>query len=294
MPAYNGAGLISTAIQSVFKQTFEDWELIVIDDGSKDNTREIVQQFGPSVCYIHQQNSGTSVARNHGIFEAKGEYVAFLDQDDCWEPNKLELQVPVLDANPDIALVYSDLNTFRDGKITSESYLKNRPQASGWVLDHLFKSMMILPSTVVARRRCLVAVGGFDPAIRYTEDLDLWLRMAARWQFAVVPQVLMHRQEGNHNFGRDSVNSSRNVLKCFDKAMCTMTLTPEQVRSAKRGASAHSWSIGWHSFKNGDMKQARNFFRRSISYNWNAPRSWAYFLATFLPLNRRVNSAAKS
>ncbi len=283
IPAYNGAKFLGTAIDSALAQTWTDQEIIVVDDGSNDDTGQVVARYGNAVRYLWQKNAGTSVTRNRGIAEAQGEYIAFLDQDDWWAPNKLELQVAALEANPEAALVYTDFETHRsDGSIVN-SYLKSRPRAHGWVLDQLLQSNMILPSTVLARRAALLEAGGFDPAIRYTEDIDLWLRMAARWQFTVIPRVLAYRKEGDHNFGRDQTNNSRNVLRALEKAMSTLPLTPQQFRLAQRSAAKHLWALGWRSFHVGDFQEARRYLRDSVKSDCLRPQVWAYLAVSMLP-----------
>lgn len=193
IPTYNCAHYIGNAIESVLRQTFTDYEIIVVDDGSTDNTREVVEKFvaqHPSrVRYLYQPHQERAVARNQGIQAATGEYIAFLDADDEWLPHKLALQVPILDQYPKVGLVHSKVVFMdRDGrKIGSPPH---RETPNGFVLKELLCGNFIWCLTVLCRRQCFDECGWFDTDTIPAEDWDMWVRIAARYALHYIPEVL--------------------------------------------------------------------------------------------------------
>lgn len=192
IPTYNRAMLLSSAIDSVLSQTYEDYELIVIDDGSTDDTTEIVNKYSTDkLRYVFQENKGRSAARNYGIKLAKGEYIAFLDSDDLFVPSKLEAQVRILDNNPCYGLVYSHANTIDENgdNLDQYSYTGN---LSGWIYPDLLyiRNNVITTPTVMVRAKALADVGGFDETMHICEDLDLWCRIARKFQVMQICQPL--------------------------------------------------------------------------------------------------------
>jgi glycosyltransferase involved in cell wall biosynthesis len=194
IPTFNRAAIVGRAIRSVLAQTFEDWELIVVDDGSTDGTEQGVRSFSDHrIKYIrHERNRGGAAARNTGIRCARGEYVAFLDSDDEWLPGKLEKELDVFrDCDPEVGLVYS-------GKIILDErgkVLKVRmPTKAGWVHEALLNWDFIGScSRVTVKKQVLDRVAGFDETFSNCEDHDLWLRVAKVSKIACVPYCLVRR-----------------------------------------------------------------------------------------------------
>ena len=196
IPTYNCARYICEAVDSVLAQTFTDLEVIVVDDGSTDDTKERLDAYRDCIRYIHQENQERSAARNTGIRNATGEYLAFLDADDLWLPHKLELQVPVFEQAPEVGLVYcwayyidaSGQRIHRRGENVLRSF-----EAGGNVFETLLFDCVITAggSSAVIRQDCIRQVGFFDEALTHVEDWDMWLRIAARYSVAVVPQALV-------------------------------------------------------------------------------------------------------
>lgn len=189
IPTYNRADYIGEAIRSVQAQTHRDVEIVVADDGSTDNTADIVGQFGAAVIYIPLPHRGQpAAARNAGLGVARGQFIAFLDSDDLFLPDKLALQLSAFHAHPDAGLVYSNGHFFRDDSRQATGYaLDGLPVPSGDVLPELLQGNFIAsPAVALIRRSCLDAVKGFDenPSFVGVEDYDLWLRVAA--QFPVI------------------------------------------------------------------------------------------------------------
>ncbi len=190
IPAFNAASCIRRAVDGVLSQTWRELEIIVVDDGSTDETLEVMAAYGAQVRVLSQANGGPSVARNRGLIEARGRYVAFLDADDYWRPEKLARQVALLDAQPATgfcstatSVVDPQGEAVRDWPCCHEEPL----------LETLFiHSAAVSGSTsgVLARRELLLEVGGFDECLRGFEDPDLWIRLAARTAYACIPEVL--------------------------------------------------------------------------------------------------------
>ena len=187
IPTYNRAALLPEALESVFAQTFQDFEVIVVDDGSTDNTAALmegyIRRFGDKVRYTAVPHVGQlGVLRNKGLDIARGEYAALLDSDDTWMPSKLERQAAILNDNPSVGLVSSNVQVLDGdtGKIAGR-YLRPGQGKSGAVLADLIRDNFAVLPTVVIRRSVLQRTGPFgcDPLLRGIEDYDLWLRIAA-------------------------------------------------------------------------------------------------------------------
>jgi glycosyltransferase involved in cell wall biosynthesis len=203
IPAYNAMTYLPVTIDNLVRQTFTDFEVLIVNDGSSDNIVEWFSQISDSpykskahrrLRLISQSNQGISQTRNLGIMEAKGEYVAFLDADDLWHPSKLQKQVSCLDRYPEISLVHSWLLLIdKLGKSTGKVLKYN---LSGWVEPQLLERNQIGSPSVMIRRRCFDSVGLFDPKLRAIEDWDMWIRMSRRYQFMAIAEPLTYREFG--------------------------------------------------------------------------------------------------
>ena len=199
IPAFNQERFLGEAIESALQQTYATREVIVIDDGSTDATAEVIASFGSGVRSVRQQNRGTGAARNAGVAAASGELVALLDHDDRWLPNRLALQVPLI-VDPSIALVHGGVRVFRSetGEVTSEVL----PPARMDIHD-LIGWCTVACSTTLFRRVDVLAAGGFDEALRGTDDWDLWIRLLDRGVAVGVPQILSEMRIHATNQGGD-------------------------------------------------------------------------------------------
>ncbi len=197
IPTYNRADLLAEAIRSVLEQTFRDFEVIIVDDGSVDNTAEVVRSFhDPRVIYRYQKNSGVAIARNTGILASDSEYVAFLDSDDALLDTALEKGVKVLDEHPEVGFSYAPyLLLDEDGHIFYRQKSQHKQPYIRDGIDQLKELLergnYIIPSTMLVRRRCLNSVGLFDPIFRPgSEDFDLIVRLVQKYQVAVLVEPL--------------------------------------------------------------------------------------------------------
>jgi glycosyltransferase involved in cell wall biosynthesis len=180
IPSYNYARYVTEAIDSALAQTYAAREIIVIDDGSKDNTRQVLAPYHDRIRYIYQENQGLPAARNTGILASKGEYIALLDSDDVWHPRKLEAQMRYLADQPDVGLVACGLepNLSRTWPAVE---LPDELPVTDITLEQLVICSRFAPSGAVISRRCLDNVGLFDPTLRSVEDREMWLRIATQY-----------------------------------------------------------------------------------------------------------------
>jgi len=196
IPTYNYARYIREAIDSVLAQTYRDSEIIVIDDRSTDDTKGVVSQYGPEIEYIRQENQGLSAARNTGIRNSKGEYIAILDSDDIWLPSKLEKQIKLFEANSELGLVYSDGLVFGEKLAWDDlSFGGNMNFYRGRIFDKLLMGNFIPCPSVVIRRGCFDKVGLFDINLGACEDWDMSLRISLHHEIDYVDELLVkHRK----------------------------------------------------------------------------------------------------
>ncbi|HTY45071.1 MAG TPA: glycosyltransferase family A protein [Patescibacteria group bacterium] len=205
MPVYNGQRYLSAALKSVFEQQYPAFEVIVVDDGSVDASAAIATSFS-GVRYIYQENQGVACARNAGISASKGEFVAFIDQDDLWLPNKLSVQMQYLIDNPEIEYVLANKQVF----------LEDGQSKPGWLKDAFLKDKTtgFLPGTLVARKYLFEKVGMFDPAYEASSDSDWFFRANdCGVKKAVMPKVLLLKRVHNSNQSYQTKTINDELLK---------------------------------------------------------------------------------
>lgn len=232
LPVYNGEKTLRATIDSVLQQTFADFELIVINDGSQDGTLEVLATIQDSRIQVFSySNSGVSISRNRGILEAKGEYIAFIDADDLWTPDKLAAQFNALQANPQAAVAYS----WTDWVDLEGNFLRSGSHIclSGQVFEHLLmKDFVESGSNPLIRREALAAIGEFDPTVSPAEDWDLWLRLAARYEFINVPeaQILYRITPGSASANVWRMEASS--IRVIEKALALLPNPNPELRAA--------------------------------------------------------------
>lgn len=191
IPTYNNSAHIARAIDSVLIQTYRDIEIIVVNDGSTDDTEERLRAYGDQIRYIYQENQERSAARNTGMRHAQGEFIAFLDTDDYWLPNKLQQQIAILEQKPEIDVVYSRAYLVDDDE-RKHGLIGHPIQGSRHEIYHqlLFGNNIIPSPTPVVRQSCCRQIGDFDLQLCQVEDLDYWLRVSERFQFWGISEPL--------------------------------------------------------------------------------------------------------
>ena len=195
LPTYNRYAFVGQAIDSVLNQTFTDFELIVVDDGSTDNTPALLDQYGDRINVIRQENRGVSAARNSGIRSASGNAIALLDSDDYWLPKKLEEQVAFFEAHPDALICQTEELWLRNGKRVNPKKRHRKP--SGMIFEKSLPLCLVSPSAVMIRKLLLDEVGLFDETLPACEDYDLWLRIAWRYPVYLIDTPLIVKQGGH-------------------------------------------------------------------------------------------------
>lgn len=197
IPTFNRGYCLAESIRSVLDQSFTDLELIVVDDGSTDNTQEVVRQFTGIQLIQLEENRGVSFARNRGIEQAQGNWIAFLDSDDLWEKGKLRSQIQWVEQNPESQAVYTDEIWIRNGVRVNP--MNKHQKYSGNIFKYCLPLCIVSPSSVLLRAELLNEVGGFDESMPVCEDYDLWLRIAKRYPFNFLAKKLIVKRGGHED-----------------------------------------------------------------------------------------------
>lgn len=212
LPAYNGEKYIAAAIDSVLNQTYKNYEIIVVNDGSKDSTADILSGYGGKIKVISQPNGGIAKARNVAIGNSKGEYLAFLDQDDLWLPDKLERQMELLEKDKEIGLVYTDVYIMGDNNTELVSFKLRRPYR-GMAVDQLFLNNFIATSSVITRKECFEKVGLFDQSLSPCLDYDRWLYIAAFYKIDYVDRPLVRFRDHVSTFRKNEIVTTEKIIE---------------------------------------------------------------------------------
>jgi glycosyltransferase involved in cell wall biosynthesis len=299
VPAFNAERYIGTCLASVFGQTYRDYELIVVDDGSTDQTREAIVAAGGPVRYISQPNQGPAAARNSGIAAARGELVCFLDADDSWFPDKLEHQVEFLTRHRDVGLLFADEEEFDDQGVHCHSLVSTSrffpAIAAGGTLDGAFQKLLeenfIPTSTVMIRKACFEACGQFDVTLKGPEDRDMWSRIAVRFPVAFIPRVLARKRVVASSVSRDIETTLRSRIRMWIKAR---RLFPDLVsRAAVNALLAPTYlQLGFVLLEKGRSPEARTMALKSLVSR--PSRSWllAVSLVIFTWVGRTFTALA--
>lgn len=195
IPVFDRPMQVTEAVDSVLDQTFRDFELIVVDDGSASEVQHSLQPYAEQLVYIHQENSGVSAARNRGIQAARGLLLAFLDSDDLWLPEKLGVQVQFFRENPAAMICQTEETWIRNGKRVNPKKRHQKP--SGMIFEPSLSLCLVSPSAVMIRRALIDTVGMFDEMLPACEDYDLWLRVSCRHEIFLVDEPLIIKRGGH-------------------------------------------------------------------------------------------------
>jgi glycosyltransferase involved in cell wall biosynthesis len=276
IPTHNRASLLPRAINSVLAQTFSDFELFVVDDASNDETARVIQGFSDSrITYIrHEVNRGESESRNTGIRNARGEYIAYLDDDDEWVPEKLDKQVKVMDSSPpETGVVYTGCDYVELG--TGRKLGTQKVYQRGRVLEHLLTKNFIPGPTALVRKKCFQKVGEYDPTVRYGPDWEMWIRIARYFDFEAIPEPLyrysIHANQLTANFGLMLVGLER-ILELHSDLFL-------------KHASAHGrqlFQLGLLHYLCGNPVEARVILKRGLRRDPFYGRGYKLFLLSFL------------
>ena len=195
IPTYNRQATLERAIVSVLEQTYLNRELIVIDDGSTDDTQRIINKYQNKIRYFSKLHGGVSAARNLGLEKSEGAWIAFLDSDDYWLPTKLERQMQFLQEHPEILVLQTEEKWIRRGVVVNPM-LKHR-KYGGWIFPYCLPLCIVSPSATIIHQRVINAVGVFDESLPVCEDYDLWLRVALKYQIGLLNEKLIVKTGGH-------------------------------------------------------------------------------------------------
>jgi glycosyltransferase involved in cell wall biosynthesis len=247
IPAYNTSRYIAATVQSVLAQTYTSCEVIVVNDGSPDTPamERALAPFRDRIVYLVQENRGISVARNAALSVARGRYIALLDSDDAWEPNYLAVQVAALEADPGLAVVYSNAFFVGDHPHAGRTYMDVCPSSGPVTFQAVLTQRCQVFISALIRRTALDRVGGFDPELRSVEDFDLWLRLlAAGERIGYHDRVLVRFLKRRGSLSSDPVWMAEHVLIVLDKLAAgpiARALPPASKPAAR--TSAHAWRL---------------------------------------------------
>jgi glycosyltransferase involved in cell wall biosynthesis len=221
IPAYNGERFISHAIDSVLAQTYRDFEITVVNDGSRDRTSSVVQRYLNlnNVRYLEQRNRGVAAARNTGIRASSGRFIAFLDHDDTWYPDKLEKQMAFASNHPEAALIHGNITLIDGDGNRINPVVPYATDASGNCFVELFLGNRIAVPTVLVSRKCLDTVGYLDESIQYADDYHLWMRIARKYVVGHVDQPLANYRKHRMQASGHVIGHNVSVLKTLKKIL---------------------------------------------------------------------------
>jgi glycosyltransferase involved in cell wall biosynthesis len=266
-------------------------EIIVIDDGSTDDTPERLSAYRDRIRYVRQENGGLSRARNRGMEEALGDYFAFLDADDVWLPEKLLRQWECLCAHPTSDLCHTDIYRLYEKTGERVHVPRDGHRFHGRCYAEFFWGHCVTPSAAMVSRKCMERVGAFDEAIRRpsTQDLDLWIRIARNHDLAYLDEPLVlyryHSSNGSHNH-QVMVEDECYVLTKAIEADPELWTVLGRGRTRKRMFDL-TFDAGYYGFARGDVREARRYFRRALAFEPVNLRGWAYWASTFLSARSR-------
>ena len=264
IPVYNREEYIGECLQSVFDQTLDDWDMWVVDDGSTDHTLEVVHSFDRAKVHVLQVEHGRQArARNAAISHIDSEFVAFLDSDDVWLPDKLERQLPLFAGRPNIGLVCSDNYRFdANGRHSLTTFQFKTPHRGQVLRELCLGPNFVVTSTVVARRECFSEVGLFDPSMTPSEDYHMWLRIAAQYDIDYIPDVLVgyrfhpaqslkEDEMGNHLREAKVLLSIEALYPELTQVFCNslhQTVAHKAYRAGREAMRREEWDRAYHAF----------------------------------------------
>ena len=294
IPAYNSQDFILDAIHSIQNQTHPVDEIIVIDDGSTDSTQQIIQSQTSDIKYISQENQGPSAARNTGIKVAQGDWIAFLDADDQWMPDKIEKQLLALKHSPELHLLAGDMQEIGiNNELITQSVLAKHNLLQKFqeinslpiknALAELVNKNFIPTGTVLVNRSTLIEAGMFNTAIRFGEDLELWAKIATKHSITCLPEVLMLRRLHGQNATSCTMPMLIDLVKVMQsiRQYSNNILIAQNINADKLVANAWA-NLGYWYFINEDYLQAKSAFSNSLKEKFNK-RALTYSIACALP-----------
>jgi len=261
---YNNEKFIAETVESVLNQTYKDYEIIVVDDGSVDGTRDALLPYMHGIRYRYKENGGIASAKNAGISLSQTEFVAFLDHDDLWAPDKLQLQMEYFNENPQVGLVYAKYTSFRDGK-----ELRTKPEkgCSGWIFKELLSKSFIQTSTVIVKRECLNAVGPYDESFSLGDEYDMFLRISKRFQCGFVDKGLTRYRVHDTNASKNDFLFDNENLGVYKKIYNNFTgLDGEEKKILRKRIARYSMKVAKGLYSQGKLEESKQYQKEANNY----------------------------
>jgi glycosyltransferase involved in cell wall biosynthesis len=294
IPTYNSEAYLAQTLDSVQRQTFTDFEVVLVDDGSHDGTLRVAQRFAAAfdLRIISQPNAGPAAARNTGIRAAHGRYCAFLDADDLMLPERLATQAALLDEQPQLGLLHTDLMTFDDNGILHRTRRAFSDPCEGRILDRLLIDNFITTSTVMAPAGRLIEAGLFNVRRRVSEDFELWLIMAERWPVAYIERPLVHYRYRPGSLSDNKLTTGLAALDVIEAFWGSHADYRNRHPAVWRSSlAAHLSFAGAAALQVGRPGAALGYLLRSLRYEAGSAITWKH-LARMAFLPRRGRGAA--
>lgn len=289
VPAYNSAGFIRATLGSVLNQTLENFEIIVVDDGSSDGTADIVRSLGRQIRVIKQSNQGIAVARNVGVENSHGEWVAFIDHDDLWHPQKLAVQAEIIEGKSDCGVVFGEFKRWHSGTppvFPDQDLAANEisQELSGFILPKLIETNWVLLSTAAFRRDVFETIGYFDPEMPPADDWDFVLRAAEVFNFIKLSQTLaLYRvHSGQTSLKLTPSNVEYDLREKFLARLDEIGGDKPDMLEIKRRQYHALFNYGLALYKHGHYNRARSSFNRAFRLDPSSKKAVYYLIASVL------------
>ena len=259
IPTYNRGWIVGEAIDSVLRQDFSDYELIVVDDGSDDHTPEILAAYGERITVLRQSNRGVSAARNRGIAEAAGRLIAFLDSDDFWLPQKLSTQVKFFRDHPEAVINQTEEHWIRNGVRVNPG--KRHLKFSGMIFERSLAICLVSPSAVMVKKTLFNTVGTFDELLPACEDYDLWLRISCRYPVDLIETPLIIKRGGHADQLSKAPGLDKYRIQSLIKLLEGNLLAPQQKQAVMTTLKEKSIVYAGGCRKRGREEEAKYFYQ---------------------------------
>jgi glycosyltransferase involved in cell wall biosynthesis len=299
IPSYNHAEFVGTCIDSILTQTYRNLEVIVIDDGSTDDTRERMKEYGDKIRYVYHDNRGRGATRNRGIELAQGEWIAFVDADDIWRRDKLEKQMAAIEKYPEIDLIVTDCCQFDGDEIVQARFfdkmerIHNAPRKIDGTLqiftEMLFPLMIrenfIIQSSVLMRKSCFDKGELYDNSLKRCQDRDLWMRLSRHFTFALIDEVLTDQRKHSLTDGAGFAQPIEYRIKMFEKALARMTeWETKYEKELKLELARTHYELGYFYYsRENNVAEYRKHLTAAIANGYSSPRIYLQYLSAFIP-----------
>ena len=286
VPCYNVEHRVRRALDSVLCQTHQDFSIYAVDDGCTDNTVQVLKTYAPRCILISQAHSGPAAARNRAIRESVSPFVAFIDADDEWLPDKLERQLALLRQNESLGMVCSTCLISGAGSKEDRHIVVDNVPHIGRLFKHLVRNCFVFTPSVVVRRRCLQEIGLFHEELPVSEDFNLWLRIAARWDIAIVPEVcaIVNKRPGSLSVTISSEERLRSGVAALEhvRSSCS-TLSPVEQHALRLALAERIYFYGSHLLSTGAKSVSRQHLSSALKLQSTHWRALAKLTLSYLP-----------